>query len=320
MIISFCGDFLPKYPVKFNNTSIFIGNLECAFSEQEIKSYKAYSCILPLDNMENINGCNFAALSLANNHSNDANNFNITYKILKEKYPNIQFFGTKEKPFAVFEDVAIIGCLEKSRSRCKYIFKEEDVVNLITDLKNKHKQIYVYPHWGKEGEYTRYPSPAQIKLAHKWIDCGATGIFGSHSHVFQGKEIYKNKPIYYSLGNFFFPHEESKLYPNTDTNIVVSVEENNIKEQFYKFNEDKIEEDDYESNRNIFNSISEQIKNLNYWKWANLIGSFYLTKNTKSWKIRLKKNFAKTFPLFCVWNLLPKTILFRIAKTFGNKK
>ena len=36
------------------------------------------------------------------------------------------------------------------------------------------------------------------------IDAGAALVVASHPHVTQGAEIYKGKPIIYSLGNFVF--------------------------------------------------------------------------------------------------------------------
>ena len=36
------------------------------------------------------------------------------------------------------------------------------------------------------------------------IDSGADMVIGSHPHVVEGVEIYQNKPIFYSLGNFVF--------------------------------------------------------------------------------------------------------------------
>lgn len=62
--------------------------------------------------------------------------------------------------------------------------------------------VIVYFHWGIEGEHTS--SPEQEKLAHFSIDQGADLILGSHPHVIQGIERYKEKPILYSLGNFCF--------------------------------------------------------------------------------------------------------------------
>lgn len=62
--------------------------------------------------------------------------------------------------------------------------------------------IVINLHWGNE--YFYYPSSKQIGIAHALIDAGADVIVGHHPHVYQGIEIYKNKPIIYSLGNFLF--------------------------------------------------------------------------------------------------------------------
>jgi poly-gamma-glutamate synthesis protein (capsule biosynthesis protein) len=47
--------------------------------------------------------------------------------------------------------------------------------------------------------------PEEVKdFAHKVIDAGADGYLGHGPHVMRGIEIYKGKPIFYSLGNFVF--------------------------------------------------------------------------------------------------------------------
>jgi poly-gamma-glutamate synthesis protein (capsule biosynthesis protein) len=47
-------------------------------------------------------------------------------------------------------------------------------------------------------------SKDQVRLAHFMLDNGADMVVGGHPHVTQNIEIYKNKPIFYSLGNFVF--------------------------------------------------------------------------------------------------------------------
>jgi poly-gamma-glutamate synthesis protein (capsule biosynthesis protein) len=63
--------------------------------------------------------------------------------------------------------------------------------------------VCVSLHWGYE--YSRYPSPDQIALAHRIIDHGAAIVVGHHPHLVQGYERYRQGVIFYSLGNFFFP-------------------------------------------------------------------------------------------------------------------
>lgn len=36
------------------------------------------------------------------------------------------------------------------------------------------------------------------------IDAGASAVIGAHPHVTQGAEMYRGKPLVYSLGNFVF--------------------------------------------------------------------------------------------------------------------
>lgn len=62
--------------------------------------------------------------------------------------------------------------------------------------------IIVYAHWGQE--YQPQPSTNQKELARQFVDAGADLVIGSHPHVIQSKEVYKDTPIYYSLGNFVF--------------------------------------------------------------------------------------------------------------------
>ena len=59
------------------------------------------------------------------------------------------------------------------------------------------------------------------KFAHSCIDSGADCFFGSGPHVVRGLEIYKGKPIFYSLGNFLFQfltvkRLPSEVYESTD--------------------------------------------------------------------------------------------------------
>jgi len=57
-------------------------------------------------------------------------------------------------------------------------------------------------HWGDEGSYT--VNSDQITLAHACIDAGADFVYGSHPHTLQPYEVYKDKYIYYSMGNWTF--------------------------------------------------------------------------------------------------------------------
>lgn len=45
------------------------------------------------------------------------------------------------------------------------------------------------------------PTSYQVNLARAFIDAGADMVVGHHPHVLQGAELYKHKPILYSIGN-----------------------------------------------------------------------------------------------------------------------
>ena len=62
--------------------------------------------------------------------------------------------------------------------------------------------VIPFTHWGWEKETK--PTERQKAFARQMIDEGAALIVGGHPHVTQGAEIYKGKPIIYSLGNFVF--------------------------------------------------------------------------------------------------------------------
>ncbi|RBQ23467.1 hypothetical protein ALNOE001_10740 [Candidatus Methanobinarius endosymbioticus] len=72
----------------------------------------------------------------------------------------------------------------------------------MSDNKNDSDIIIVYLHHGNE--YSRSPNKHQEEISRKFIDYGVDIVVGSHAHVTEGLEIYKDKPIFYNLGNFIF--------------------------------------------------------------------------------------------------------------------
>lgn len=59
-------------------------------------------------------------------------------------------------------------------------------------------------------EFMDMPLPEWRMLYKKWIDWGADAVIASHPHVPQGYEIYRGRPICYSLGNFCFQTDSVK--------------------------------------------------------------------------------------------------------------
>jgi poly-gamma-glutamate capsule biosynthesis protein CapA/YwtB (metallophosphatase superfamily) len=57
------------------------------------------------------------------------------------------------------------------------------------------------------------PATFLPEFAHACIDAGANAFIGHGPHVLRGIEIYKGKPIFYSLGNFIFEAESMRQIP-----------------------------------------------------------------------------------------------------------
>lgn len=167
---------------------------------------------------KNINNKFNLILSLSNNHTMDIPTGVSQTLELSIKY-NLKTVGAGKnledacKPFIYSEngiEVAIvsagwdiIGCIPATK-------KSEGVASLestrllqqVKDEKQLGRKVVVYLHWDYELEV--YPQPTHRYLAKQLIDHGADLIVGCHSHCLQGFEKYKNKYIFYGLGNSVF--------------------------------------------------------------------------------------------------------------------
>lgn len=100
----------------------------------------------------------------------------------------------------------IIGC--KSATYSSEGVAPLDSTRLLQQVKDeneKGRKVVVYLHWDYELEI--YPQPTHRYLAKQLIDHGADIIVGCHSHCLQGFEKYKNKYIFYGLGNSVFDED-----------------------------------------------------------------------------------------------------------------
>jgi len=82
-------------------------------------------------------------------------------------------------------------------------FGFDDVIAEVEKLRPEVDVLIAYPHWGHE-YITTHPSAAQKAEGHELIDAGVDIVIGAHPHVIQPIEIYNDKVIFYSLGNFIF--------------------------------------------------------------------------------------------------------------------
>lgn len=78
----------------------------------------------------------------------------------------------------------------------------EAMVQDVTKLRAQVDVVVLSCHWGVSGSPVIHDYQRQI--AHAAIDAGADILFGHHPHVVGGIEVYRKRPIFYSLGNFAF--------------------------------------------------------------------------------------------------------------------
>ena len=84
------------------------------------------------------------------------------------------------------------------------------VNHLILEAKKEVDYLVILPHDGIE--YIDAPLPETIARYSDFIDYGADLVIGTHPHCPQGWEMYRGKPIFYSLGNFLFNSKTDYAY------------------------------------------------------------------------------------------------------------
>jgi len=90
------------------------------------------------------------------------------------------------------------------------------IINQIKSIDSQVDWLIISVHWGNE--YLPQAEKWRIDLAHLMVDNGADIIHGHHPHVWQPSELYKEKLIYYSFGNFVFDQNWS---PETSRSKII---------------------------------------------------------------------------------------------------
>lgn len=249
-------DYLPK---SFQN-SVVIANLEGPIVDSnmvDISQNKLFSDINVIDYLKT---WNVKAVSLANNHITDVPQaFSNTVKLLNEN--NIAFCGAgidkreagryiriEEEGKAIILvgfGWSVISCKKPSRERIGVnILTKRNVLSTVEAIRKEIPEAYiiVMPHWDYELE--KYPMPAHRELARLAIDSGADAVIGHHPHCVQGIEMYKQKPIVYSLGNWFIPqgiymNRRLKFPVYANEECALEITKGKIILHWYKYNAQK---------------------------------------------------------------------------------
>ncbi len=93
----------------------------------------------------------------------------------------------------------------------------EEICRWVADAKRQADFVVMslHAHHGINGDGNN-PEMAEFfpDVAHKIIDAGADVFVGHGPHMLRPIEVYKSKPIFYSLGNFIFAYEGIRRYPS----------------------------------------------------------------------------------------------------------
>jgi hypothetical protein len=157
----------------------------------------------------------FDVVSVANNHSGDMGDIGrrSTMKTLDEY--KIKYAGYTICPTTiVVKDGVKFGFTAFAPNVGTNDLNDIDGASkIVSELKKKCDILIVSFHGGAEGTGSQYVTGREefflgedrgnvFEFAHAMIDAGADIIFGQGPHVTRALELYKNKLIAYSLGNF----------------------------------------------------------------------------------------------------------------------
>ncbi len=192
----------------FRGFDLIGANLEGAVTN-EGKHYlpkMSYDFAFNPDNIQKLKEYNFNFFNLANNHFFDQGERGILET--RNNLDKLGFFyaGCRDKKVGDCStkilDIADTKVGIAGFSMVYGLFDIALATSSITQLASSSDLVIVNIHWGIE--YKHYANQIQKNIAHAMIKAGADIIIGHHPHVVQGVEIYKNRPIFYSLGNFIF--------------------------------------------------------------------------------------------------------------------
>lgn len=168
-------------------------------------------------------GKNPLAVTLANNHAIDCGNLGFRDTVNYLQRLGVKYFGAGETKNGynsplIFDycghKIALIGFSMFNESDSVYgvnYYSNEKAISDIMIAKEKGaSSIFVNIHWGVEE--SPYHTSLQRKIGHFLIDSGVDLVIGHHPHCIQPFEKYREKYIFYSLGNCVFPSFEVESF------------------------------------------------------------------------------------------------------------
>ncbi|MGA7672288.1 MAG: CapA family protein [Nitrolancea sp.] len=211
---------------ELKGSDLTIANLECSLADdiEPPSDPLTFSFMTYTAGADGMSLAGIDAVSQANNHSMNFGAHGMRDTLAALDQHNIKHFGIGEnleearKP-TIFDvqgrKIAILGydgitggtygATDSTAGTCPL-----DIDIMAQDISAVRQQadlVIPFVHWGIE--YQLVPNAEQQMIARNAIDVGADMVIGSHCHWVQGMEVYKGKPIIYSLANFVFDQDWS---------------------------------------------------------------------------------------------------------------
>jgi poly-gamma-glutamate capsule biosynthesis protein CapA/YwtB (metallophosphatase superfamily) len=174
-----------------------------------------YAFRTPVRYVNNLVSAGFDMMSLANNHAGDMGDAGRRSSMKTLDETGILHAGQLDQKTVILEKDSITYGLVAfaPNSNCVPLNDLENARKLVQQLDSICDIVIVSFHGGAEGaQYQHVPRTYEMfhgenrgdvyKFSHSLIDAGADIVFGHGPHVTRGVEIYKNRFIAYSLGNF----------------------------------------------------------------------------------------------------------------------
>lgn len=196
-----------------SNADITVGNLEGPFTSYPSKtaSLKSKELTFTFDPAlaPKLAEIGFDILGLANNHTLNFGKEGMETTKEHIRNADMYYYGdpnNRDSLSIVLERngivIGLVGFHEFHYMNFDKVLAEVERIRPQVDF------LIVSPHWGPEYEPT--PTEKMRELAYAWINAGADAVIGAHPHVIGDIEDYKEKKIFYSLGNFVFDQYFSK--------------------------------------------------------------------------------------------------------------
>ena len=212
--------FLTAVTPRLSSADLTFGNLEGVLvdgGEPAKKCSNPSACYLfrsPTRYAEHYRAAGFDVLSLANNHARDFGEEGRTSTMAALDAAGIYHSG-REGDFAslVVKDLKVAVLAYAVTKESNMMLDYELAEATVTEYAATHDIVMVTFHGGAEGvhatnlpfaeeEYYGEPRGDVVLFARRMVDAGADLVIGHGPHVVRAAELYKERLIAYSLGNF----------------------------------------------------------------------------------------------------------------------